>query len=102
VWPSDPERIELWPKRHDQEHVKGCDSVHDPTEHFQAGGITPMCILKDHQHRTLVRQFLHLGNERLRSSLSALLGGNFEYRITSVVCKRQHLCEQRNRAHNLR
>jgi hypothetical protein len=54
-----------------------------------------MDVFEDHQHRTLVRQGLHLGNERFQSSLSALLGGKFEYRITSVVCQRQHLREQR-------
>jgi len=54
-----------------------------------------MGILEDHQHRTLVCQFLHLGDECFQSSLSALLGGNIEYRKTSIVCQRQHLGKQR-------
>ena len=50
--PSDPGRLKFRPERHDQQHAKACDPVHDPTEHFQARGIGPMRILKDHQHRT--------------------------------------------------
>ena len=60
VRPSDPGRLELRPERHDQQHAKGRDPVHGPTEHFQARGVGPMRILEDHQHRILARQRLHL------------------------------------------
>ena len=30
-------------------------SVHGATEHFQACGVGPMCILENHQHRILAR-----------------------------------------------
>ena len=32
VWPSDPGRLEFRPERHDQQHAKGRDPVHGPTE----------------------------------------------------------------------
>ena len=75
---SKPGWIELWSKRHEKQHRKGPYPINYPTKHFQARGVGPMRILEDHQHRTLVRQGLHLGNERFQSSLSALLGGEFE------------------------
>ena len=53
--PSDPGRLELRPERHDQQHAKGPNPVHGPTEHFQARGVSPMRILEDHQHRILLR-----------------------------------------------
>ena len=91
VRPSDPGRIELWPERHDQQHGKAANPVDDPTKHFQARGVGPVRILEDHQHRILPRQRLHLRNERFQRSLPALLGGQFERRIASVVRQRQHL-----------
>ena len=67
------------------------DPVHRPTEHFQARGVDPMRILEDHQHRILPRQRLDLRSERFQRSLPALLRGQFERGIASVVRQRQHL-----------
>src|SRR5262249_3236300 len=52
VWPSYPGRREFRPEVHDQHHAKGPNPVHRLTKHFQARGVDPMHILKDHQHRT--------------------------------------------------
>ena len=82
---SDPGRLEFRPERHDQQHAKGPNPVHDPTEHFQARGVGPMRILEDHQHRTLACQGLHLRNERFQRSLPALLRGQIERGIASIV-----------------
>ena len=71
--PSDPRRLELRSERHDQQHAKGCDPVHGPTERFQARGVDPMRILENHQHRIGARQRLHLCSERFQRSLPALL-----------------------------
>jgi hypothetical protein len=30
----DPGRLELWPKRHDQQHAEGRDLIHTPTENL--------------------------------------------------------------------
>ena len=53
VWPSDPWRLELRPERYDQQHTKGRDPIHDPTQQFEARGIGPMSILENHQNRIL-------------------------------------------------
>ena len=53
VWPSDPRRLEFRPEGDDQQHAKGRDPVHRPAEQFQARGVGPMCILENHQHRTV-------------------------------------------------
>ena len=84
---------------------KAAYPVHDPTKQFQARGVGPMRILEDHQHRTLARQRLDLGNERFHRSLSALLRGKFERGIASVVRQRQHLgkeCRVLRRGRGLR
>src|ERR1700752_1823408 len=47
---SDPWWGEFRLERHDQQHWKGRDHVHNPTESFQARGVGPMRILKNHQH----------------------------------------------------
>ena len=95
VRPSDPGRLEFRPERHDQQHAKTRDPVHRPTERFQAGGVGPMRVLEDHQHRTLARQRLHLRNERLQRSLPALRRGQIERGIAAIVRQRQHFGEQR-------
>ena len=87
--------VEFRPERHDQQHAKTRDPVHRPTERFQAGGVGPMRVLEDHQHRTLARQRLHLRNERFQRSLPALRRGQIERGIASIVRQRQHLGEER-------
>jgi hypothetical protein len=57
---SHPRRVELGTERDDQQYRKGFNSVHRPAERFQARGVGPMCILEDHQHRSLARQFSKL------------------------------------------
>ena len=49
VWPSDPRRLELRPKRHDQQSPEAWYSVHDTTPQFEARWVGPMRILKDYQ-----------------------------------------------------
>jgi len=48
---SYPWWVEFRPERHDQQHGKHRDLVHNPTQHFQARGVGPMRILENHQHR---------------------------------------------------
>jgi hypothetical protein len=50
---SDPGRLEVRSVRHEQQHAKRPNPVHHPTEQFQARGVSPMHILKDHEHRIL-------------------------------------------------
>jgi hypothetical protein len=50
---SDLRWLEFWPEGYEQRHSTGRDPVHCPTESFQTGGVGPMCILEDHQHRVL-------------------------------------------------
>jgi hypothetical protein len=52
---ADPVRFKLRPERHQQQHPKCPNSVHNPIERFQAGWVGPMRILEDHQHRFLPR-----------------------------------------------
>ena len=85
VRPPNPRRFELWPERRDQQHAKTRDPVDRPTERFQAGGVGPMRVLEDHQHRTGACQRFHLRNERLQRSLPALWRGQIERGIAAVV-----------------
>ena len=92
---SDPGRLEFRPERHDEQRAEAPNPVNGPTEHFQAGGVGPMRILEDDQHRTLARQGLHLRDERVQRSFPALLGCQFERGIASIVRQRQHLGQER-------
>ena len=90
VWLSDPRRLELWPEGYEQQHGKVCDPVHSPTEQFQARGVGPMCVLKDHQHRIFACKRLDLRMERFQRFLPTLLWCQFERGITSVIRQREH------------
>ena len=68
---SNPRRVELRPKRYDQQHRKGLNPIHGPTERFQARGVGPMRILEDHQHRLLDRE----SSQVVRSELPAFSVG---------------------------
>ena len=92
---SNPRRLKFRPVRDDQQNAKGCYPVHSSTERFKARGVDPMCILKDHQHWTLARQDLHLRRERFKRSLSALLRGEVERGIATIVRQRQHFGKER-------
>ena len=91
---SHPRRVELGTERDDQQYRKGFNPVHDPTEHFQARRIDPMRILEDHQHRLQAGQFRELRRQRFQRSLPALLRGQVERGIPSIVWERQHLGEE--------
>ena len=55
VRPSNPWRVELGPKRHNQQHPEGWYLVDDATEQFEAGGVGPLCILENNQQWVLAR-----------------------------------------------
>jgi hypothetical protein len=95
VGPSDPWRLEFRAECHDEQHAKGRDPVHRPTERFEGRGVAPMRILEDHQRRTEAGQGLHLQNERVQRSLPTLLRGQFECRIASIARQREHLGKER-------
>ena len=90
---SDPGRRKFRPERNEQQYAKGRNSVDNSAEDFQARRVGPMRILEDHQNWILPCQRFHLRNERLQSSLSALLWGKIERRIPSIVRQRQHVGE---------
>ena len=56
----DPGRLELRPKRHDQQNAKARDPVNRATERFEAGGVAPVRILHDHEHGAGARQDFQL------------------------------------------
>ena len=91
IRPSNPWWVELWPKRHNQEHTEGLYLINDATEQFEAGGVGPMCILKNHQQLVLARQGRNLGNECFERSLPTLLRCQVEHRVAAVVGQRQHV-----------
>jgi hypothetical protein len=91
---SDPRRRKFRPERNEQQHAKGWNPVHNSTEYLQTRRVGPMSVLQDHQNRIFQRQRCHLREERLQSSLSALLRREIERRVTSVVRQRQHLGKQ--------
>ena len=78
-------------KRYNEQRRKGLNSIHGPTERFQARWVGPMRILADHQHRVLTCQSHKLCGQGLQRSLSALLRSKVECGIASIVWERQHL-----------
>jgi hypothetical protein len=46
--------------------------IGDAIEQFEAGGVGPMCILKNHQQWVLARQGRNLGNECFERPLPTL------------------------------
>ena len=93
---SHPRRVELGAESYDEQHRKGFNSVHRPTEHFQARGVDPMRIFDDHQHRLLSSQSRELCRQRFQRSLPALLRVQIERRIASIIRQRQHLGKERS------
>ena len=90
VRPSNPRRFKLRSVRDDQQRAQSSYTVHRSTEGFQASWVGPVGILKNHQHRILAAQRLHLRSKRFHRLLPPLLRGHFERRIASIIRKRQH------------
>jgi hypothetical protein len=88
---SRPGRCKLRPERNEQQNAKAHNPVDYSPKSFQARRVSPMSILQDHQEWILPRQRFHLREERLQSSLSALLRRKIEYRIAAIIRQRQHL-----------
>jgi hypothetical protein len=88
---SDPGRVEFRSECHDQQRAKAPNAVHRPAERFEARRVNPLRILEDHQNWTGARQSLDLRNERLLRSLPALLRGQLDLRVASIVRQRQHV-----------
>jgi hypothetical protein len=53
---ANPRRVELWAKRYNEQRPKRLNSIHGPTERFQACWVRPMHILENNQHRVLTCQ----------------------------------------------
>jgi hypothetical protein len=68
-----PRRLKVRSEGYEQQYVKRRYLVDDTTKQFEAGGVGPMCIFKNDQQWTLVRQGRYLGNERIERSLPTLL-----------------------------
>ena len=92
---ANPRRIELGAKSYDEQRRKGLNSIHGPTERFQARGVGPMRVLEDHQHWLLACQSDKLCGQGFQRFLSALLRSKFERGIASIARQRQHLGKQR-------
>ena len=92
---SHPRRVELGAESYDEQRRKSFNPVHRPAERFEARRIDPMRILEDHQHRLLACQSRKLRRQRLQRSLPALLRGQFERGIASIIRQRQHLGKER-------
>ena len=88
---SNPRRLEVRSEGYEQQHAKRRYLVDDTTEQFEAGGVSPVCILKNNQPWILVRQGRYLGNERIERSLPTLLWRQLERRIPPVIGERQHV-----------
>jgi hypothetical protein len=85
---SSPRRGELGAESYDEQHWKSFNLVHRSIEHFQARRIDPVCIFDDHQHRSLSSQSRELCRQGFQRSLSALLGGQIEGWMTSIIRQR--------------
>ena len=68
--------VELGAESYDEQHRKGFNSVHRPTERFQARGVGPMRILEDHQHRLLACQPRNLCGQALPAFFACAVPGS--------------------------
>ena len=55
-----PGRLELGPKRHDQQHRQTADPLDSEVKQFARGRVDPMRVLEHHDHRLLSRQAFEL------------------------------------------
>src|ERR1700730_8434805 len=92
---SYPRCVQLWAESYDEQHVKGCDPVHRPAEHFEALRIDPMRILEDHQHGILACQSRELRHQCFERSLPALFRGQIERRVSCIILERQPFLYER-------
>src|ERR1700676_1245719 len=73
--PPNPRGFKFGAIRDDQQYGKGSYPFHRSTERFKAGGIGPVRILENHQHRASLRKCLYLCYKCFKYSLSALVWG---------------------------
>src|SRR5262245_16689963 len=70
---SNPRRLEVWSEGYEQQYAKLWYLVDDATKQLEPCGVGPMCIFKNDQQWTLMRQGRYVGNECIESSLPTLL-----------------------------
>src|SRR6516165_10216244 len=92
--PSNPWRLEPRPKGHNQQRAETWYCVDHMIKQFEARGIGPLRILKYHQPSVHSCQRLDLLSERLQRSISTLLRGQVELRVSPVVPKQQQIGEE--------
>ncbi len=85
---ADSGRRKFRPERNEQQNAEGHNQIDYSAENFQARRVRPLRVLEDHQNWISPRQRLHLREERLQSSLSALLRSKVERRIPSIIWQR--------------
>src|SRR5262249_29655200 len=95
VGSPNPRRLELWTGVNNQQHPERPQPIHRPTQRLQARRVSPMHVLKNHQHRLGLGQRIQLRRERLKRLLSLLLWSQFKGWIPTIIWQRQHFSEQR-------
>jgi hypothetical protein len=70
---ADPEWLEFRTIAYDQQNRQVRNAIGDQRQQLERRRVAPVCILKDHEHRRLVRQAVELPKERLECPLLPLL-----------------------------
>ena len=74
VGQAPPRRLEFRAEGDQQQHRQLAHALDGEIEHLQRGRVGPMRVLEQHQHRLLLRQPLHLIEQR-EQGLPPLLRG---------------------------
>src|SRR5262249_34545133 len=93
---TDPRRRELGAKSNDRQHPHGGHPIDKQVQCLARGGVTPVDVLKNHQHGLSCCQALGLRYERVKRSSLPLLGREIEWRVAVAHWYRHQIGEQRS------
>ena len=91
----DPVGLHVRPRCDHQQQSHMLDLLHDAGQQFQRGGIRPVQVLDDREHRVFVGQPFELSQDRGKGALLASLRGEFRKLCLRGSRQRQQVCDQR-------
>src|SRR5215472_2688467 len=96
MWAACPRRREFRPKGDDHKGTQRWHPVYEQVERLSRGGVAPVNILPNNQHRLTRRQALDLHQLGMERFLLALLWGEVQRQIAVACRDRQQVRQQRN------
>ena len=91
-----PQRQSVGPSGHDQQHRQPGDALDERVEQLPGGGIEPLRVLEDHQHRLPPGQGFEVPEQRIEDAPLLLLRRQAQERMAFVFRDAEQLGQQRH------